>query len=397
MNKNITATGSTAALLIKPHTANGSEQASGTGSFDLQAGTSITLSGANASLSIGTASYTLGTGAQINLAHVSPSSSTALLIDGISYTVIESLGAAGSTTGTDLQGIEGKLGGHYALGTNLDATATDTWNSNGATTPVYAGFTPIGSASAPFTGTLEGLGHSISNLSIDRPTRSDVGLIGRSGPSALIQNVGLVGGSVTGASDVGALVGQSGGTVSESYATGNVSGASSVGGLLGQIGGAVSESYATGSVTGSGDGVGGLVGESEGSISASYATGSASTSLLEVGGLVGQNYTGKVSNSYATGKVSGVGDVGGLVGYNIGTSTITTSYSVGAVSGSGSTVGGLAGHNTGTLTASFWDQTVARDRTPRRAAWGLTTAQMQTAAWILRALASPSNPGRLGQ
>ena len=124
VNENITATGSTAGLVIDPNTANGTEKASGTGSFDLQAGTSITLSGANASLSIGTASYTLGTGAQINLAHVSPSSSTALLIDGISYTVIESLGAAGSTTGTDLQGIEGKLGGHYALGTNIDATAT---------------------------------------------------------------------------------------------------------------------------------------------------------------------------------------------------------------------------------------------------------------------------------
>jgi filamentous hemagglutinin family protein len=382
VNENITATGSTAALLIKPNTANGTESASGTGTFDLRAGASITLSGADASLSIATPSYTLGTGAQINLANVSPTSTTALTIGGIDYTVINSLGAAGSTTGTDLQGIDGKPAGHYALGSNIDAAATATWNSNGAATPVYAGFTPIGTQATPFTGTFEGLGHTISALTIDRPMTSDVGLIGKSGKGAVIRDVGLIGGSVSGAGYVGALVGLSGGTVSNSYATGSVAGTSYVvGGLVGQNNGAVSDSYATGRVAGSGTVVGGLVGQNNnGAVSNSYATGSVTGSSAEVGGLVGQNNIGAVSDSYATGKVSGDIDVGGLVGYNIGSgSTISTSYAKGGVSGSGIYVGGLVGHSTGSVIGSYWDETSSGQSTSAGGT-GLTTAQMQTAA-----------------
>jgi trimeric autotransporter adhesin len=383
VNENITATGRTAGLAIDPNTANGSETASGKGTFDLRAGASITLSGANAGLSIATPSYTLGAGAGIYLANVSPTSTTALVIGGVSYTVINSLGAAGSTTGTDLEGIEGKLAGHYALGSNIDASATATWNSNGAATPVYAGFAPIGNAAAPFTGTFEGLGHTISDLTIDRPATSDVGLIGKSGKAAAIRDVGLIGGSVSGSSNVGALVGQSGGAVSNSYATGNVAGTSyAVGGLVGQSGGAVSNSDATGSVAGTGNAVGGLVGQNNGAVSNSYATGSVAGSNEEVGGLVGQNYIATVSDSYATGKVSGAIDVGGLVGYNIGSaSTIGTSYAKGAVSGSGN-AGGLVGQNTGsgTVTASFWDVTTSGRSASAGGGKGLTTAQMQTAA-----------------
>jgi filamentous hemagglutinin family protein len=393
VNENIAATGRSAALVINPNAANGSEKASGTGAFDLQAGTSITLSGANASLSIATPGYKLGTGAQINLPNVSPTSTTALTIGGIDYTVINSLGAAGSTTGTDLQGIEGKLGGHYALGSNIDASATDTWNSNGAATPVYAGFAPIGTAATPFTGTFEGLGHTVSNFTIDRPMTSDVGLIGKSGKGAVIQDVGLIGGSVSGSGYVGALVGQSGGAVSNSYATGSVSGTSYVvGGLVGQSGGAVSDSYATGSVAGSGNGVGGLVGQNNGAVSNSYATGSAEGSSAEVGGLLGKNL-GAVSNSYATGNVSGVGDVGGLVGYNLTTGTIGTSYAKGGVSGSGSE-GGLVGNNPGNVTDSYWDQTTS-GQIASAGGKGLTTAQMQTAA-DLPGFNFTSTPGASG-
>jgi hypothetical protein len=216
---------------------------------------------------------------------------------------------------------------------------------------VYAGFAPIGTSAAPFTGTLEGLGHTITNLTIDRPTMSEVGLIGKSGTTAVIRDVGLLGGSVSGAGYVGALVGQSGGVVSNSYATGSVAGTSAVvGGLVGQTSGTVSESYASGSVTGTGNGVGGLVGQNNGSISDSYATGNTVGSNVEVGGLVGQNYLGTVSDSYATGNVKGVNDVGGLIGYNVGShSAVNTSYAKGAVSGSGSNVGGFAGNNTGSI------------------------------------------------
>ncbi len=397
VNDNITARGGSAALTINPNTANGPETASGKGTFNLGAGVSITLSGADASLSIATPSYTLGTGAQINLPNVSPTSTTALTIGGTAYTVINSLGAAGSITGTDLQGINGKLTGHYALGNNINAVATATWNSNGAATPMYAGFTPIGTSADPFTGTFEGLGHTISDLTIYRPTTSYVGLIGKSGKTGVIRDVGLIGGSVSGSGYVGALVGQSAGAVSNSYATGSVAGTSyDTGGLVGQSGGAVSESYATGSVGGAGNGVGGLVGQNNGAVNNSYATGSVASPSEEVGGLVGQN-PGTVSSSYATGNVRGAIDVGGLVGYNVGSATIGASYAKGAVNGSGSAVGGLVGRNSGNIGSvanSFWDLTTS-GQSASAGGTGLTTAQMQTVAY-LPGFAFTSTPGASG-
>jgi len=102
--------------------------------------------------------------------------------------------------------------------------------------------------------------------------------------------------------------------------------------------------------------VGGLVGDNDGSgtISASYAMGSVS-GTGNVGGLVGYNSSGTISNSYATGNVSGSGSgsrsVGGLVGYN-SSGTISNSYATGSVSGS-DYVGSLVGSNSGTISNSY--------------------------------------------
>ena len=132
------------------------------------------------------------------------------------YTVITELGSAGSTTTTDLQGMNGNLAANYALGGNIDATATSTWNTN-------KGFVPIGDASPYFAGTFDGLGHTISNLTINNPTVSDWGLFARTTAAAVIRNVGLIGGSVAGAGGgTGGLVGWNYAKVSNSYATGDV-------------------------------------------------------------------------------------------------------------------------------------------------------------------------------
>jgi len=357
VNRSITATGASARLAINPNTPNGSESASGTGTFNL------------------------ARGAAINLPNVSASSTTALVIGGTPYTGINRLGSPGSTTGTDLQGIKGDLSGHFALGSNIDATATATWNSNGAATPTYAGFTPLGNSPAAFTGAFDGLGHTIGSLFINRPTTDGVGLfgeLGSAGPS-LVQNLGIVGASVTGANFVGGLVGGSGGgTVINSYVTGRVAGGDSVGGLvgsdyfarifnshtsasvsgsMGSIGGlvgfgyadSVSNSYATGSVTGP-TAVGGLVGFTRGAIDQSYATGRVS-GASDVGGLVGwvggkfDESTGLITNSYATGQVTGTTEVGGLLGAIKGDyGSVYNSYATGNVSGS-HRVGGLIGFN----------------------------------------------------
>jgi filamentous hemagglutinin family protein len=356
VNENISASGATAAFDIDPNTANGAEAASGTGTLNLAAGRSITLSGAKADLSIATASYTLAAGATINLPNVSPASTAALVIDNTSYTVINSLGVAGATTGTNLQGITGHLAGNYALGSDINASATATWNAG-------AGFSPIGNTAALFAGTFDGLGHTIDDLVINRPATNDVALFGITSSSSVIRHVGLSGGSISGSNFVGALVGQNYGSVGDTHASGSVIGSgiingSNVGGLIGfnAIGGTISTSYATGKVNGIGYGVGGLVGYNYGTIISSHATSSVSgnTSVSGtssyVGGLAGLNF-GTITDSYAEGSVSGTSfGVGGLVGGNGG--TISHSYATSTVSSTALSVGGLAGFNAGTISTS---------------------------------------------
>ena len=107
---------------------------------------------------------------------------------------------------------------------------------------------------------------------------------------AVVENVGIVNGSVTGNSNVGGIAGGSTGTISCSYLDGSVVGKMCVGGLVGHNGGTVSNSYVTGSVSG----------------------------YMYVGGLVAMHSKGNVSNSYVTGSVSGDVQLGALVGYYIG-------------------------------------------------------------------------------
>ena len=277
--------------------------------------------------------------------------------DGInkSYTVITALGAVGSTTKTDLQGISGGVGQNYALGSNIDASSTSSWNG-------ALGFLPI----ASFSGTLDGLGHTISGLRIARtattptstPCLNYCGLFLNTSNTSVIRNVGLVDGSVTGVKYVGFLVGYSGGSISNSYATGSVTGTYNIGGLVGSSTGTISNSYATGSVTGANHYIGGLVGETSGggTISNSYATGSVqSTGGDNVGGLVGVSRA-NISNSYATGSViSKNGSAGGLVGSNMTGFIISNSYATGNVTSNGNTAntGGLVGSNRGPISNSY--------------------------------------------
>src|SRR5471030_605475 len=198
---------------------------------------------------------------------------------------------------------------------------------------------------------------------------ADVGLFGSIG-AATIENLTLAGGSVVGASDVGAVVGQGGnnGLLQNVSSSAAVSGKSNVGGLGGDLTGSVIASSASGSVTGlvAGDvaNLGGLVGSSGGSIAGSSASGAVLNqgSGSNIGGLVGSNQ-GSIATSYASGAVSsgGYGYAGGLVGRNA--SSVTTSYASGAVNASGEIVGGLVGDNNGgSIALSYASGNVAGGR-----------------------------------
>jgi filamentous hemagglutinin family protein len=306
--------------------------------------------------------------------------STLLGSDGIVtlYTVITELGEAGSTTGTDLQGMNGNTALNYALGSDIDASVTADWNS-------AAGFAPIGTASA-FTGAFDGLGHTIGNLTVNTPDASNVGLFG-SANLARFQNIGLINASVSGRTYVGALVGNSAHAyVTNAYSTGTVSGYSYVGGLMGlHNGGTIVKAHSAADVTGTSTLVGGLVGQARfyGTVSDSYATGAVNGSGASyVGGLVGQARFVSLTNTYATGAVTGSA-AGGLVGFLDGT-TIARSYATGAVTGWG---GGLVGQSSGSVSSSYWNVTTSGMETSAGGI-GMTTAQMRTPANFTSATAA---------
>jgi filamentous hemagglutinin family protein len=392
--------------------------------------------------------YNIASGVVVNLP-AGANFSTLLGSNGavVNYTVITSLGAAGSTTGTDLQGMNGNLNVNYALGANIDASATSGWNSG-------AGFTPVGRT---LNGNFDGLGHTISNLTINLPAATDsVGLFVET--NGAVKNVTLTGENITGKNNVGGIVGQtntgssitnsstsgtilatnsSGGglvgnnnatitnsnssanvtttgdtvggllgrsgnaTITNSYASGNVSGTNgNVGGLIGNlISGTVNNSYAiNGTITSGSNSAGGLVGSNNATINDSYSANTVTNSATGhdyFGGLVGYNQ-GAINNSYSTSSVSNSGgdSTGGLVGVNNNGATVSNSYSSGTVTGA-TNVGGLVGGvGSGTTTNSFWDTTHSGVATSAGGV-GMTTAQMQTQADFTSATGANGgvNPG----
>lgn len=100
----------------------------------------------------------------------------------------------------ELQGINAKLDGNYALAGNIDCSNTQTWNNG-------AGFSPIGTSTNGFNGSLSGAGKIISGLYIFRPLQVDVGLFGYQNSFSSVRNVGLADANVTGGNNVGGFFG----------------------------------------------------------------------------------------------------------------------------------------------------------------------------------------------
>ncbi|MHC4741331.1 MAG: GLUG motif-containing protein [Planctomycetota bacterium] len=289
------------------------------------------------------------------------------------------------TNATQLQEMADDLDAHYVLMNDIDCSDTINWNSG-------AGFDPVGDNTNQFTGSLDGQDNKIIGLYINRSSIDYVGLFGYTGSGVTVSNVGLeeVDIVISGSSsnNVGGLVGQNDGAITDSHSTGNLSSSNdsdssaainNVGGLVGRNIGTITNSHSTVSVSGSSissssgsvNCVGGLVGRITGTIADSYSTGDVSGSAIDrtnqnVGGLVGASEPvsplpegSTIINSYSTGDVSANGTityrsslVAGLIAWNSG--TIKNSYSTGNVSdnniGSGiSCVGGLAGQNLANL------------------------------------------------
>lgn len=246
-----------------------------------------------------------------------------------------------------LQAINMNLSGNYALRNSIDATATQDWNGT---------FNPLGEngSDGPFTGKFDGLDYNIFNLNINRADETNVGLFGVVGSGAVINNVTLVGGSITGKNNVGALAGSVQGVAQISNITNSasVTGTSNVGGIAGSSGSAKWTGLInTGTIkvenNNGENNVGGLIGSMNGGTlgGASYNLGSVTGSGSNVGGLVGYAVNATIGNEgenavtvYNRLNVTGAYNVGGIVGNMVGT-TVQNAENSGNVLANGQVTG----------------------------------------------------------
>ena len=254
---------------------------------------------------------------------------------------------------------------HYKLTTNVDMNvavpnppAAGNWSAIG----YY-----VSNTAYPFTGSFDGQGHTIANLTINSPTADYQGMFGRIGSDSIVQNVRLVGGGISGRQYIGGIAGWSAGTVQNCSTTGDVSAdagnVTSINGYVGGIvgyndSGTVQNCHATGNVTHTGNVnayAGGVVGHNNsGTVQYCYATGNVRGGRYYVGGVVGNNTGGTVEYCYATGDLYvWIGCAGGVVGDSIGSQTnnaiVRNCYATGDVviggGGDSHSIGGVVGSN----------------------------------------------------
>ena len=259
-----------------------------------------------------------------------------------------------------LQNIQNNLSGTYALGRDVDASETKTWNGGN-------GFDPIGGTgmsanwrSTQFIGTLNGLGHTISDLTIN--SVGMVGLFSMIGSTGTVANLRLrnavVGDNASGYVspywETGGVTGWNEGHISNVSVWGQVSGEGDVGGIVGFNLGYIDGSSFIGTTTGTWA-VGGLVGYNDGIVRDSYSIGNvSSTGTYFAGGLVGVNEHcpsclflnpdltefGLIASSYSAATVAaGTGNAGGLVGLSAGASAVDAYWDT-ENSGTGVSAGG---------------------------------------------------------
>ena len=236
-------------------------------------------------------------------------------------------------------GSDKKIIGRYMLANDIAASETKDWDG---------GFQPIGSSDnsmGDFTGQFDGVGHTITGLTIKAPTDSFGGYsrgMFAEIDHAHIENVSLKDASVSGEKDVGGIVGSA-----EWSTIRNVS--------------------FSGEVHGSGTVVGGIVGTLKRStIENAYHEGTVEGNNA-VGGIVGFVFSNStVQNVRNAGKVVGNEMLGGIAGSVAWDSRVQNAVQTGDVeqrTGQGDpTVGGVVGDlNDATVSHAVWKEGTVKD------------------------------------
>lgn len=264
------------------------------------------------------------------------------------------------TSRQHLEGINRNLAAHYRLANDLDLTGVE-----------YGQSVIADAQSDPaFTGSFDGAGYIIRNLTINRLVGSDnydhVGLFGDLGNGSAVRNLRIEGAKVYcrewggseylhGGGSIGILAGlASAADIRNCSVEGEVLGEENVGLLAGSVtGGAILQCFTEGRVDGRWK-VGGLVGRASSEIIDCFSFADVLSDPLGQtqgygGGLLGEIYGGSVVRCLAVGTVNRGGSLGGLVG----------------------------GYQGGVVENSFWDTDVS-GLTLSASGVGETTVELQT-------------------
>ena len=206
-------------------------------------------------------------------------------------------------------------------------------------------WTPIAS-SGSFSGTYDGGGFTVSGMKTTNHDGARTGLIALLHPGGTVKNVGAVDVDFVGKYHVGGLVGESYGTIQNSFATGQIVGKVQTGGLVGTYrGGNISNSYARTSL----------------SYNSVNPNSNNSVEPYRAGGLVGATVDtpGTISYSWSSGRVT--------------TPAAGVTYNIGGVFG-----GVSSGNNAPTFDKVRWDIETSTQLTNAAGAGhvGTSTAEM---------------------
>ena len=173
---------------------------------------------------------------------------------------------------------------------------------------------PIGNNIAPYTGTFDGKGYTISGLYFNDTSESSgeyVGLFSKIGSGGSVSNVNVTNSYFNGYEQVGGICGCNEGSIANCHVQGILSAKSYAGGVCGSNEGTITNCYNTGTVSGVTFGFGGVCGQNYGTITNCYNTGRVSCQNYKIGGVCGSN-SKTITNCYY---LSGTAD-GGIMGSN---------------------------------------------------------------------------------
>ncbi len=256
------------------------------------------------------------------------------------------------STCTELQNMTS--GTTWRLTADIDCSDTTTWNSG-------AGFAPIGGFG--YAPDLDGQGHTISGLYINRPGSDNIGIFGFT-QGGTITNVRLKDFNITGHNSVGTLGGELDGiTITNVQAHGTVTGNQNVGGLLGYLGdsGTISKVITDGTVTANELAAGtiGVINTASGSTVSDVINTVALTAnggAQEASGIFAYSFFSTMSNLLNVGPVVTDMYVGGIGGFLNGGGTLSNAVAVGSITHGSNPHGGILAQLDGTasVTNSYW-------------------------------------------